>query len=211
VHADESGLWHANVTVFGAWSAALGYTLDWLMRAPPECGVTRRVVEWGLPWFLLVELKLPANERRAVPLVLHVASVTGTTGSGEITRHLFECADLVIFQANPLRAMFDRALFAREDLEPWLRERALDALVVFQFDTGAEQSGEFMYPDGTRVHEDPPVRLSAEEMCAQLSVGEHPFVETNSWAQQRINLLFRAAVERLLQRRETLPPRPSYG
>jgi hypothetical protein len=211
MHVDEAGTWHANITVFGAWSAALGYTLDWLMRAPPECHAQRRTIEWGFPWFQLVELELPVSERRAVPLALHVASVTGTTGSGEIERHLFECADLVIFQANPLRAMFDRDLYARSALDAWIRERALDALVVFQFDTGAETSVDFVDEAGNRVHESPPVRHGVQELCTLLRVDDHPWVETNSHASQGLELLFRAAVERLLRCREHLSARRSYA
>jgi hypothetical protein len=210
VHADESGLWHANVTVFGAWAAALGYTLDWLLRAPAECRATRRTIEWGRPWFSLVELELPVRPHRPQRLTLHVASVTGTMGSEAIAQHLFDCADLVIFQVDTERSLFDRALRARGELEPWIVQRALDALVVIQLDENAHTSNDYVDASGKRVSESPPVRLTAAEILPRLRVDAHPFVETNAFAGTNVNRVFQMAVELLLRRRDLLPPRRSY-
>jgi hypothetical protein len=211
MHVDEAGVWHANVTLFGAWSAALGYTMDWLLGAPPNYRAKRRRVEWEKLWYELIDLDVPSSERRALPIALHVASITGALCSDEIARHLFVCADLVIFQADTLRAGLDRALCARAQLEPWIVERADDALVVFQFDTGGDVSVDFVDANGVRIVENPAVRLGPEDMCAALTVGTHPFVETNARLGENINLLFRAAIDRLLRHRERLVARQSYA
>ncbi len=184
----EAGVWHANVTVFGAWGPGLGYTFDSLVSTPTA---RRRMIERGHPWFSLIDLELPPNERRAVPMALHLASITGTVWAPDVEAELFACADAVVFFAETASAQLDRTLDARRTLAAWMASRE-QPIVVFQLDT----------PYTTVV-------LEPEVLHRELAIGAHPAFETNA-REHRLGTLFRTVVEQLLAARDQLSRRPSY-
>ncbi|MEO8698599.1 MAG: hypothetical protein ABI867_01115 [Kofleriaceae bacterium] len=203
----EAGTWSVNVTVFGAWAPGLDYTLSHLARAPAELAPRRRMIEHdgpGGPWFSLIEVTLPVSEHRAVPVALHVAAVTGTFGSEHIERHLFECADVVVFYAETVRYQLDRSQWAREHLDPY------DGIVVVQLDHPYLGRAEIPQPDGTVLVEDPMVELDPPTLLRSLRLEGCPVVET--WARDhRLNHLFRVVLEQVLPHRDGLPSRPAYA
>jgi len=200
VHLQPDGMWSANVTVFGAWTAGIGYTLDWLTSVPATFAPRCRRIERGAPWFTLVDLELSVSERRPVPLSLHVAAVSGTLWVPTLEEELLSRADAVIFHAEVSPSIPPQVTDARSRLDGWLEERGDAALLVFQLD----HSSVVRPPetDGEEV-------LSIATLRDQLAIGRHPYVETNARVGD-VAPLFRIVVDRLLAARETLPRRPAY-
>jgi hypothetical protein len=211
---DDSGLWSANVTVFGAWAPGIDYTLDWLMASPPELAPRRRMIEHDRPagpWFTLIDLALPVAPHREVPLALHVAAVTGTWGSDTIRDHLFACADLVVFYAETVRYQLERTKFAREDLDRFLAGRGTDVpIVVFQLDQPWVGRAEYDDGQGNRIVEEPMVVLDVETLRRELAIGDRPYVETNARDRQ-VAAMYRLVVQQLLGARDHLVPRAAYA
>lgn len=199
-------MWHANVTVFGAWGPGLGYTFDSLGSAPTS---RRRMIERGHPWFSLIDLELPPNERRAVPMALHVASITGTVWAPDVEAELFACADAVVFFAETASYQLVRTLDARRTLAAWMASRE-DPIVVFQLDTPYIGGMVTTYDAaGIQTGEEPMVALDPEVLRRELAIGAHPAIETNA-RERQLGTLFRTVVEQLLAARDQLPRRPSY-
>ncbi len=209
MHCDEHGVWSANITVFGAWGPGLGYTFDFLTAAP-ALKARRRMIERGHPWFSLIDLEIPVNDRRPVPLALHIASITGTVWAPDLEAELFACADAVVFYAETVRHQLHRTKYARRDLDRWIEERGADAIVVFQLDRPFVDGSVYTYdPAGIESGEEPIVALDAEAMRTELAIGSRPVVETNA-REHQLGILFRVVVAELLAARDRLPPRPAY-
>jgi hypothetical protein len=201
MHRDPGGLLHANVFVFGAWSAALGYVLDWLARAPATFQPMIRTIDRPPAdpeaWFRLVDLVLPADARRDEPLGLHVAAISGTLCSEGIQRHLFACADAILFVADTWADDLHRSGYARDDLDAWIAARGDDAIVAFLFDRAG-------YGEST-VLADPP------SMCERLRTGTHAWFPTSTRTQEGLQAPMRHLVAALLAARDRLVARSPFA
>jgi hypothetical protein len=178
-------VWSANVTVLGAWAPGLAYTLDALASIP---SARRRMIERGHPWFSLVDLRLEPNERRAVPLHLHIASITGTVWAPEVEAELLACADAIVVYAETVEPR-------PTPVDAWMAERGDDAIVVYQLD---------------RPYLGDRVELDVATLQRELAIGTRPYVLTNA-RERQLGTLFRVVVEHLLAARDRLPRRANYS
>jgi hypothetical protein len=178
---DANGRLHLAVALYGPWSTALGYDLDWLNHSlPARYSRKCRRIEWGGAWFLQVQLFLPVEGVRQEPVQLHVSAMTGTIWSPELGHFLVERADGVVFVATTEKHRIEAAVESHLQLRRW---SAPQRPLIYQFD---------------EPHPSQEERLTPEELAARLALRDHPWFHTYSRERRDVGKVFREIVRRVL-------------